>query len=187
MKTGDERSEYRLGGILDDQKKAAVAILTRDQNEFDAANLHFLADMREQSASIGYGELGKNGTTGYPFSDTQQVRVHGDLVEHALSTHPPTQGSASVTYDLGGRFHVFTTTVGLMDDGLAATAITFRVVGDGNELWRSQPVAGPGKLQHCTVNIADMDRLELFVDCPGSHYGARCLVGPSGAMMSWLI
>ena len=54
--------------------------------------------------------------------------------------HPPLGGMSQVTYKLEGKFRTFTATVGIMesrDRRDPASAVAFRVVGDGRPLWTS--------------------------------------------------
>ena len=52
------------------------------------------------------------------------------------------------------------------------TPLTFRVLGDGKVLWKSAPVEAKGQPQACKVGVRGIDKLELFVDCPGESPGA---------------
>ena len=45
---------------------------------------------------------------------------------------------------------------------------TFRVLGDGRELWQSRPIRSPDDLQTMEIDIQGVRQLELVVDCPDS-------------------
>lgn len=63
--------------------------------------------------------------------------------------------------------------------GRTATALTFRVLGDGRELWKSKPLNEAGSSEPFDVSIVGVDRLELFVDCPGPYdYGHGVWLDP---------
>jgi hypothetical protein len=72
---------------------------------------------------------------------------------------------------LGKRYRRFKCAAAINDSacGRTATALTFRIVGDGHELWKSQPLKVTGSSEPFDVDVADVDKLELFVDCPGPH------------------
>ncbi|MCX7805802.1 MAG: NPCBM/NEW2 domain-containing protein, partial [Planctomycetota bacterium] len=139
---------------------------------FDAGSV-YLVDLSEVSAEVGYGKLGKRGDLGYDGHDAKAPRsiiVKGIPMSYSLSAHPYSNGISRVVYDLGGRWRLLSGAVALNDDsGRAATAATFKVVGDGRELWRSKPIQMAGVVQEMTVDVSGVKRLELIVDCPGSY------------------
>jgi formylglycine-generating enzyme required for sulfatase activity len=98
---------------------------------------------------------------------------------NALFLHPPPDGSAFVTYDLGRRYGRFKADVGLSDtanDGAgSATALTFSVVGDDILLWSSNPVQRCGETQTCDVSVAGVKTLQLRVGCPASSEWAHAV------------
>lgn len=147
-------------------------------------NATFLDDMKETSFEAAYGSLGKHGNTAFPPDAVQKFRLRGVLIPHALGFTPGTKSPGFVRYDLGGRFNRFRATVALNravpEDGLEAirklphfnglvhSLVTFRVFGDGKELWKSQPLVRLGDYQECDVAIPDVKELKLEVQSADS-------------------
>jgi hypothetical protein len=130
----------------------------------------YLAQLKESDVSALIGLRDK------PFPEWAGVVVDGKPSPNGLLLHPPANGPASVTYQLGGRYQMFESTVAVNDgaDGGAgsATPLVFVVKGDGRELWRSKPVQACKQAQACSVSVAGVDRLTLVVECPGPIHAA---------------
>jgi hypothetical protein len=127
----------------------------------------YLADMTEFGVQLGYGTLGKNGSIGNG-NPGDRVEVNGKFGAHALFTHPPSSGDAVVKYRLKKAAQEFRTAVALNDSARGTkSALTFRVLGDGKELWASKPVQSARVVQECAVSVAGVEVLELRVHCPG--------------------
>jgi hypothetical protein len=98
--------------------------------------------------------------------------VRGVSFTHGLYTHPPDANRAArVTFQLDKQFERLRGAVG-QSDGFpprSFTGLTFRVVGDGRELWSSRVISEHGQWQAFDVNVRDVERLELVTDCPGFH------------------
>jgi hypothetical protein len=84
-----------------------------------------------------------------------------------------------VIYRIGKKYSRFQATVGIRDGANggrgSVTPLTFRVVGDGKELWKSAPIQKCGETRDCTVSVAGVERLELRVDCPGEAFCAHAV------------
>lgn len=104
------------------------------------------------------------------------VKVNGLPYAHSLFLHPPPDGSAHVTYNVGAGAAWFDARVALTDDvGKIPTPLTFQLVGDGDVLWESQPVQQSRQVQTCRVSIARVRRLTLVVKCPGRNLYAHAV------------
>lgn len=147
-------------------------------------NVTFLDDLKETSFEVGYGTLGKHGQTTFPPEFVNKFRLNGVLVPHTLGLCPKDKSPGFVTYDLGGRFNRFRATVALNravhEDGLegirklanftglAHSPITFRIYGDGKELWKSQPLVRLGDSQECDVPLPAVKELRLETQGSGA-------------------
>jgi hypothetical protein len=93
--------------------------------------------------------------------------------------HPPLEpngGTARFSIKIGKKFHEFHTVVSLNDGRPATdTGLTFVVLGDGRELWRSKPVHSQRDQQRCDIIVRDVDVLTLEVRCPGFPGGAHAV------------
>ena len=88
--------------------------------------------------------------------------------------------SSHRAYLLDGGFKILTGDVGI---GAAkpppGNPIVFRVVGDG-KTWQSQAVAGAAVSIPFRIVVTKIKKLELFVDCRGSHHSEWALwIDPS--------
>jgi endo-alpha-N-acetylgalactosaminidase len=133
----------------------------------------YLSELTEIEANLGFGKLGK-GTLG--FDENPPLAFKGVKTPHGLSMHPPKQGASNVSYKLGKKFKVFLASVAINDDSMGSgSPLTFKVVGDGKELWVSKPIKAPLETQDCKVDIAKVDRLDLVVSAESSNEAAHAL------------
>jgi hypothetical protein len=108
--------------------------------------------------------------------------------------HPPPSGYTAARYRLGQQAAVFRALAALNDTSTSTTgAALFDVLGDGRSLWRSRSVDKAGKPQECSVNVADVDVLELRVTVQGNYFGVhavwiepRLLQKPDTPDPSWI-
>ena len=108
------------------------------------------------------------------------VIVHDQPFPHGIFMHPaPTAegGEASLRYDLGGRYAIFTAETSLNDGpGESETPLTFLVEGDGRLLWQSsRPLRGQADGESCNVAVAGVRQLTIRVTCPGFPRGAHAV------------
>jgi hypothetical protein len=134
----------------------------------------FLDDLAEQGVSVGNGSLGKHGDAGY--FPPGKVKVRGVKPLHAVSMHPPTNGSSTVSYNLDGKYRTFSGTAAIMDDAkqMQSKAV-FRVYGDGKQLWTSRPLRASSEFQECNVRITGVQTLKLEVVCTGQLTGTHAV------------
>ena len=131
----------------------------------------YLDDLRKRDVKIGFGSLGKHGATGYPPEEMQRVQTDGRYVAHALSMHPRSNGSAQVSYALGGKYQSFSSRRGhheLRDRRTSRYAVAISRPGRRQD---SLVVAKAESLQAwrvpCTVSVHGVMLLTLEVICPG--------------------
>lgn len=132
----------------------------------------FLADLPEVEAQVGFGQFGKKGALGFA---NKSITVKGAPSPNGLSMHPPRDGSARVVYALGKKYRSFTATAAINDDASSRSALTFRVLANSKEIWKSHPLKERGDSEACTAVIAGVDRLELEVLCPGKNDNAHAV------------
>ncbi len=105
------------------------------------------------------------------------IRIGGQTYDHAVSLQPAEdQGVAQIAFALKARFarfRGFATIVG--DDTRDAPAAkqnspqaVFRVYGDGNLLWDSGPLSGPGERQPFECDVSGVDVLTLVAESQSS-------------------
>ncbi|HEY1786135.1 MAG TPA: NPCBM/NEW2 domain-containing protein, partial [Pirellulales bacterium] len=105
------------------------------------------------------------------------VSLRGVVSPHGVQLHPTSNNSSHVAFDLDGRYQTLAGKAGINDtaNNFTPTALTFRIVGDGREIWKSQPLQKTGESQDFEVNVARVRQLELFVDCPGWDAAAHAV------------
>ncbi|MDZ4780931.1 MAG: NPCBM/NEW2 domain-containing protein, partial [Planctomycetia bacterium] len=102
------------------------------------------------------------------------TRIAGERATHGLFMHPGPGGTASAVFHLANKVRRFLGGAAIDDSALGqtATALTFRVLGDGRPLWTSAPVQRSGIRQDFDLDVQGVDKLELLVDCPGPNHAA---------------
>lgn len=126
----------------------------------------YLAEQREFGWKFGaHGwRLGKKGELGDMRRFGSKVVVRGRTPSLALSTHPPDNGYTRVCYALNGRAAEVRGAVALSEDDRAAAPPTrFLILGDGQVLWRSEPVREKGQVEEFAVKLPGVRVLELRV------------------------
>jgi hypothetical protein len=132
----------------------------------------FLSDLKEESVSVGYGNFTKKGER-YPDS---RIKVNGADSPNGLYMHPPKNGASRIAYTIGKAYRTFKASVAL-DDSAASSdvGVIFKVIGDGKTIWESKPIKQVRKTEECSISVAGIQKLELFVDCPGVNWQARAV------------
>jgi len=126
----------------------------------------YLADLVETSAEVFGGKL-LRGVGG----DGKPVVVAGVAVPKSLWAHPVASGAQSrIAFQLPAGAQALAGRCAVLF--ACGSPQTFVILGDGRELWRSQPVALPEVVQAYQVPVVGVRALELRVECPGSHSAA---------------
>jgi serine/threonine-protein kinase len=138
----------------------------------------YLSDLPEIDPSVGFGKFGKKGQLGFGERppDQERIMVKGVLSPNGLSMHPPADGDSRTAYQLSRQYHGFQG-IAAIDDSAATSGVhlVFFVLGDGKELWRSNPLRQPGDKHECKVSVQGVERLELRVRCTGTHVCAHAV------------
>jgi hypothetical protein len=97
---------------------------------------------------------------------------------HGLWLAPPEDKKPSrAVYTLDRKYRFFQGFVAVADTGAmkGEQNVTFRIVGDGKELWKSAELQRAGDFRNFRVEVAEVVKLELFVDCKAEAVGADAL------------
>jgi formylglycine-generating enzyme required for sulfatase activity len=128
----------------------------------------YLYDLKELDVEVLEGKF-KNGW------DEQGITVKGVRYKKGLWMHPFADKPATAKFKLDGLDAVlFEAKVAINDTALdgAASPVTFEVIGDGKELWKSKPVQVPHQTQDCRVKVEGVRVLELRVSSQKDHRSA---------------
>lgn len=102
----------------------------------------------------------------------REFSVRSVPFQNGFYAHPPAaRQPARIVVALGKGFQRLQGAAG-QSDGFpeqSFSPLVFRIVGDGRELWRSPAIQRHGEWRPFDVDVANVERLELFVDCPGDH------------------
>jgi hypothetical protein len=157
-----ERAAYWYQNAL-----PGLAGLAKDKVAIRLRKLHedlpvYLADLHAEEVRVAPGA---------------PIPYKGKSSPHMLWAGPPMDNSSShLAYHLDGRFRTMHGDVGICGvSQIAATPIIFRVVGDGKTLWLSKPLQKSEVSISFRVNVTNVKKLELFVDCPGIYNFAWAL------------
>ncbi len=132
----------------------------------------YLDDLTEIDSSVGYRTLMKHGQTiGDKDGPPVAMLFKGQRVAHSLMMRPPTKGVSFASYQLDGRYKSFTADVGLPDNLTKdpESPVTFRVLGDGKEIWKSDVVTNVDRTKSLSVAQGGVKVLRLEVKCDGKN------------------
>lgn len=122
----------------------------------------------DSNFGLGKNSLGPGGTT--------PVRVDGIDYPQALGFNPVGGNTARIVYGLGRQYRRFTGAVGVNDTaGSYAATLTFKIFGDGKELWHSHPFREMKLIEKFDVSVMNVDTLELKLECNGPGHNAHCV------------
>jgi hypothetical protein len=95
--------------------------------------------------------------------------VNGVTSKHGIFLHPTSDSSSHIAFMLDKKYVALSGAAAICDTAgnSLATPLTFRIVADGNELWRAT-MQKAGSTQPVRVSVGNVNKLELFVDCPGN-------------------
>jgi serine/threonine-protein kinase len=138
----------------------------------DPSAFVYLDDLKEIEWTNGNRSLGKHGLdeNSRPFTYKDKTPIH------ALFTHPRSneKTTASVLYSIDKKYQSFAAQVGLADKTDFNGSLSFRVLGDGKELWKSSPIGTKSDEAEFSVSVAGVTqlRLEVIVTAISRHSDA---------------
>ena len=86
------------------------------------------------------------------------IRIGGNSFEKGLGTH----SNSRFRVKLGGNGQRFTAQVGIADDVEGKGSVEFMIIGDRNELWRSEPMKGGDAPRPVDLDVSGMETLTLI-------------------------
>ncbi len=123
-----------------------------------AGSTYYLSDLPPTEAHIEPGR---------PLS---QPHTAGAVTSgHSLFMHAVRSGTSHVAFALDKKYQTLSGAAAITDVAASgsATPLTFRIVGDGKELWRAT-LQKSRATKPVDLHVSRITKLELFVDCPGS-------------------
>lgn len=99
------------------------------------------------------------------------IYVRGVRYHWGFWMHPYSDEIAATTFELSKKYRRLVGGVGIADTSqdAAHSPLTFKILADGRELWKSQPIQRAGTLERFDVDVSGAERLKLEVECPGSN------------------
>ena len=128
-------------------------------------NVVSLSDCKWNQAKVGWGKVARNH---YYFDENIRngvfLMLNDKFYRKGLYAHSPSKYS----WDLEGRWNLFTATVGLRDGAHLQGSAVFLILGDGKELFRSS-ILRRGQQEDVRINISSVDQLELITQGGEGH------------------
>ena len=131
----------------------------------------YLDDLPETDWKVlGDKPLGKHGKF-LVQGNNEEITIlwHGKPIAHSLWMHPGRMKppAAFARYQLDGRFATFAAEAGIPENmsNDPLSPVTFRVVGDGKELWKSSPMQKRGESAPVSVDVRGVKELRLETSC----------------------
>ncbi len=116
----------------------------------------FLSDYQPTSVQVGWGPPLRNECF---YDRSVFFELDGHFYPKGFSAHAPSR----IQYALDGKWKTFTAMVGLQDRSRDTAEVIFEVVGDGESLFRSDPVR-VGRPMRVTVDVAGVKQMELIAE-----------------------
>lgn len=109
-----------------------------------------------------------------------RITVNQQLSPHGLYTHPvSTSEPARFVFDVGGKYRLFEGEVSIWDRlNKSNGMLTFHVVGDRRELWKSQPLQDRSGTQAFKVDVSGVKLLEIHVSCTDANRAQAVWIEP---------
>ncbi len=155
--TADQRLLRILRGVLEPAPLADLATVTGDKVS--------LADVRWETAQVGWGKPARNHLWfDEQIQDGVFLKLGGEVFQKGLYAH----SASRYVFDVDGRWRTFTATLGLCDGAPEMGSAVFRVLGDGQELWRSD-LLRPSGCAKVNLDITGVKKLELIAEGGEGH------------------
>lgn len=117
-------------------------------------------------------------TPGYSMGRTVPISFRNTKYSKGIGLHPSDNAPAEMRFSVDKKFDTLRGAVAINDScqkyGKPRTSLTFVVMGDGKQLWKSKPIDYPNS-QSFDVPITGVKELTLKVECPGSAHAAQAI------------
>jgi hypothetical protein len=118
----------------------------------------------------------------FPWRPESSVRLGGKRYGESIVAPANTE----IVYDLQGLYRTFTALAGVEDGSNGSEALTFKVSGDGRELWNSGAMTKADAPQTMRVSIAGVKRLALRVSAAAGEKSPEP-ERPAGPLGAWAL
>jgi hypothetical protein len=149
---------------------------TYSQRAQRTSNEVYLDDLLEAESLVGHARLARMGSTTNAINEIAVlVSEHEQRALRSITMVPQHNGSAHAVYHVDRQFTEFRARVGVIQEtnlNQEVSPLTFRVIGDGKVLWKSNEITRANHFESCSVRIAGVRQLRIQVDCGGTHHGA---------------
>ena len=128
------------------------------------STMSYVSDLPFRSMSNGWGDVERDRSNGeQAANDGHTLTLNGVTYPKGLGGHAP----SDVRIELGANCSLFEAKVGIDDEISANGNVTFRVLGDGVELYHSPAVTPTAATVAVSVNISGVRELALVLDNNG--------------------
>ncbi len=135
----------------------------------------FLAEVRHRNVKVEQGWFSTSGLATTLSVRNRPLVFNGVEGRDSIYMHPSRDSYSSVIFDLDRPYKVLKGWAAIPQiknerrQGNTATPLIFKVVGDGNLLWQSQPIKKKDSMVAFEVDLKGISTLQLRVECPGSN------------------
>lgn len=116
------------------------------------------------------GELILGGTNGGSFN-RKPLLYEGNESKNSIYMSGLTSSEVYVTYNIEGKFETFESIAYISEmfpeQGNPASPLVFKVQGDGQLLWKSNPLTKKREQEHCKISVVGIKELSLRIHCEG--------------------
>jgi formylglycine-generating enzyme required for sulfatase activity/serine/threonine protein kinase len=126
---------------------------------------------------IFLAELEIDTRAAHHFTNKTDETVGGKRYSNSIYVHPRIDtGQSRLTFSVDGTFDELRGGIGILDKStVIASDQVFAILGDGRNLWESQPFRRTGRGDDFRVAVKGIKQLELITESKGSRYGAHCV------------
>jgi NPCBM/NEW2 domain/WD domain, G-beta repeat len=146
---------------------AVLELKPADEKLAAAGEEVFLSDMSEFGSKKGLPgwTFAKDGTVGEQAQPARKIQIKRQVPKHALAMYPPVGDFTRVCYSVAKRAGIFNGAVAISEDARKTTPqpVRFAVLGDGKLLWRSDAIKALQVVEFFSIDVSDVNVLELRV------------------------
>jgi hypothetical protein len=163
--TADLAGGERLSGGLPDVGAIESQAPSPAPTPSLSGSFGYVSDLELLDTQNGWGPVEQDMSNGERKpGDGVAITLGGETFGHGLGVHAP----SSVTIDLAGACTAFVAAVGVDDEVGSHGSVSFQVLGDGDELFRSPVMLGPQGSYPVSVDVSGVQSLELRVTPEGN-------------------
>ncbi len=106
-----------------------------------------------------------------PARTTRPFTIKGATYKHGRVATPPANSRSRIVISVPHGMKSIKGSIAVLEvNGRPDTPMTFIIIGDGKQIWKSKPLRDSGSISPFSASISGRKKLELIVDCPGRSW-----------------